>query len=67
MLSDALVQQPPFGLTQRPLLEISRNLVPELLDEPGPLIDRKSSEGLYDLLGIHLHVTSDCDDTADRR
>ncbi len=58
MLPDALVQEALLGLTQRSLLELPGDLVPELLDEPGPLADRKSSEGLNDLLGIHLHVTS---------
>ena len=67
MLPDALVEQAPLGLTQRSLLKLSRDLVPELLDEPSPLVDRKSSEGLNDLLGIHLHVTSDPDGTADQR
>lgn len=67
MLSDALVQQAPVGLTQRSLLKILRNLVPELLHEPSPLGDRKASEGLNDLLGIHLHLTLQRDGTADWR
>ena len=67
MLPDALVQQVPLGLTQRSLLKLPRDLIPKFLDETSPLVDRKSSEGLNDLLGIHLHVTSDPDGTADQR
>jgi hypothetical protein len=67
MLPDSLVQEAPFGITQRSLLELSRDLIPEFLDKTSPLIDWKSSEGLNELLGVHLHVTSDCDGTSGER
>jgi hypothetical protein len=66
MLPDALVQQTPFGLTQRSLLQLPRKLIPELLDEPSPLGDRKPSKGLNNLPGIHRLLTSHRDDTADQ-
>ncbi len=67
MLSDSLIQQQPLRLTQRSLLELSRDLIPQLLDETNPLVGRKHSESLNDLLGIHPRVTSDHDGTAAER
>lgn len=67
VLSDPFVQQAAFGLAQRPLLKLACDLVPEFPDEASPLVDRQPPEGLKDLLGIHLHVTSSRYSTADHR
>jgi hypothetical protein len=67
MLPDSLVEQAAVGLGQRSPFELSRDLIPELLDETSPLVDRKSPEGLNDLSGVHLHVTCDRDGTARER
>ena len=67
MLPDSLVQQAAFGVAQRSLLELSGDLVPELLDETNSFVHRKSSEGVNDLLSVHLHGPSACDSTAGRR
>src|SRR6266849_2242609 len=65
MLSDPLVQEALLRLTQRFPLELPCDLIPEFLDEANSLVGRQPSEGLNDLLGIHPHVTSHHDRTAD--
>ena len=65
MFSNSLVQEALLGLTQRLLIELLGDLVPELLNETNAIIGRKLSEGFDDLLRIHLHVTPGRDGTAD--
>ncbi len=67
MLSDPLVQEPPLRVTQRVLLEVTCDLIPEFLDKTGPLFGRKPPKGFNDLLSIHLEATSHRDVTATRR
>ncbi len=65
MLSDSLVQETLLRLAERLPLELPCDLIPEFLDEANPLVGRQPSEGLNDFLGIHPHVTSHHDRTAD--
>ena len=65
MFSNSLVQETLLRITQRLLIELLGDLVPELLNETNAIIARKLSEGVDDLLRIHLHVTPGRDGTAD--
>jgi hypothetical protein len=49
------------------LFDLPRDLIPQLLDEPSPLVGRKHPKGLNDLLGIHPRVPSDHDGIADEQ
>ncbi len=59
MLPDSLVQEAMLRLTQRSLLELPGDLIPEFLDEANALVSWEASKSFNDLLGIHLRVTSD--------
>jgi len=67
MLPDSFIQQAALRLTQRSLLKLPRDLLPELFDETNPLVGWESSEGFNDFLGVHLRVTSDRDGTVFER
>jgi len=67
MLSDPLVQEALLRVTQRLLLELLCDLMPEFLDKTRPLVGWEPSKGFNDLPRIHLKITSHRDVTADRR